>query len=381
MAEASKQFLPGATIGMLGGGQLGRMSILAGRHMGYRFHVYEPSPYCAAAAVADRHWACRWEDEDALESFARSVDVITLEFENIPAHIINHLEKWAPVRPAQQVLHICQNRRREKEFLRSHGFPCADFRVVTSAAELKAAVAEIGVPCVLKTADFGYDGKGQLKLETDNQDWETLWNQLGYPTGVLEAWVSFQAECSVIVARNGRESKVFPAAVNCHRHHILHTSSVPANLPDKVLNEAEQLALALAESLEVVGLLAVECFVTAGGKVLVNELAPRPHNSGHYTIDSCQTSQFEQHIRAVCGLPLGNPRLNRPVVMVNLLGDQWKGGQAPDWSRLLADPDVTLHLYDKGEPRRGRKMGHFCVLADTLAEAEQKAATYFAQLQ
>ncbi len=366
---------------MLGGGQLGRMSILAGRHLGYRFHVYEPSADTAAGMVADAVSTAAYENAPALQAFGKGVAVSTLEFENIPYDSACVLSAHTPVRPGPEVLRICQNRRREKEFLRENGFPCADFRVVRDYVDLKEAVAALGTPCVLKTADFGYDGKGQMKIDTPDIDYAAVWRGLGYSHAVVEAWVDFQAECSVIVARNGQGAHaVYPVAENIHRNHILHQSIVPARLPEKVQQDARELAVAVAEAIDCVGLLAVELFVKNDGTVLVNELAPRPHNSGHWSLDGAATSQFEQHIRAVCGLPLGDTAALSPSVMVNLLGDVWQDGAAPDWSALLADPGVHLHLYDKGEPRPGRKMGHFTVLRPTIDEAVTVADRLFGEI-
>ncbi len=360
--------MPGATIGMLGGGQLGRMSLLAGRRMGYRFHVFEPSPRCCAAAVAEATVTASYQDRYALEQFAAEVQLVTLEFENVPAMALEFLELHRPVHPGADVLRICQNRLREKQFLRERGFPCAPFAVVHSGAELEQAVAALGTPCVLKTADYGYDGKGQYKISQAGR-LAGLWEQFGAETGVLEQWIHHRGEFSVIVARNGRgQQAVYPLAENEHRKHILHRTIVPARLEPALAREASDLALAVAETIGVVGLLAVELFLTAEDTWLVNELAPRPHNSGHHTLESCLTSQFEQHIRAVCGLPLGSTELLRPAVMVNLLGEVWQAG-SPDWAALLADSRCKLHLYDKGEARPGRKMGHFTVLAPTVEEA------------
>ena len=347
---------PGSTLGMLGGGQLGRMSILAGRRLGYGFHVFEPSPGGPASMVADRETNAAYTDAAALEAFARSVDRITLEFENIPSAPLQAIGAVVDVTPGPQVLHIAQNRRREKEFLQSQGFPCAPFAIVGSQAELEAAVARIGYPCVLKTADFGYDGKGQRKLRPED-DLAEVWASFNAPLAVLEGWIAFSGEFSVICARNARgEEAVFPIAENIHRHHILHTSIVPARIDSARAAEAEDLARRITRALDVVGVLAVELFLTPEGWI-VNELAPRPHNSGHYTFDACLTSQFEQHIRAICNLPLGDTRLLRPVVMVNLLGDVWAQGE-PDWAELLREPEAKLHLYGKKEARPGRKMGH-----------------------
>jgi 5-(carboxyamino)imidazole ribonucleotide synthase len=290
------------------------------------------------------------------------VDVVSFEFENIPLSAIEEVAQRTLVRPRGEVLHICQNREREKNFLRSRGFPCAPFAVVDSAAALAGALGEIGTPAVLKTADFGYDGKGQVKL-TGGEDPAAVWAGFGAPRGVLEGWIAFEAELSVIVARGADGTVVaFPAAENIHRNHILDLSIVPARFDPEILAEAAAIAGRLAAALDVVGLLAVEFFLTADRRLLVNELAPRPHNSGHYTFDACVTSQFEQQLRAVCGLPLGAPDLLTPVVMWNLLGHLWQHGE-PDWSVVLAEPRAKLHLYGKSDARPGRKMGHVCVLA------------------
>lgn len=374
----SNMILPGKSIGMLGGGQLGRMSILAGRRLGYRFHVLESKEGCPAGMVADSQIVAAYTDRGALKQLGSIVDVVTLEFENIPSDAVDSLAEQVPVHPRSQVLHICQNRLREKTFLRDSGIPCAPFRVVRSADELRDAVRQLETPCVLKTADFGYDGKGQQKLE-GSEDLEFIWAEAGVDTAVVEKWISFEGEYSAICARNARgESSTFPVAHNIHRNHILHSSTVPCGLSVQQEKEAQALARKIAEKLDVVGLIAVELFLTRDGW-LVNEMAPRPHNSGHYSFDACLTSQFEQHIRAVCNLPLGDTRLLRPVCMVNLLGDLWKK-QTPDWGRLLSDPEVKLHLYDKGDSRPGRKMGHFCVFGDSALDAQLRADQYFGQL-
>lgn len=372
-----------ATVGILGGGQLGRMSILAGRHMGYRFSVYEPAQPGSAAMVADTHVNAAYDDAEALEQWARSCSVVTLEFENIAQSAASAVTNaGVPLRPSAHVLHICQNRAREKSFLQSNGIPCAPFAVVHNSVELARAVERLGTPCVLKTADFGYDGKGQRKIESSHEDWDLIWADFA-PSGaaVLEAWIPFQLECSAIVARATNDDvAVFPIAENIHKNHILHQSIVPARIPQAVQKEAGRIAKKLVRALDCIGLLAVEFFYTKEGKLLVNEMAPRPHNSGHYTMDACQCSQFEQHIRAVCGLPLGSTRLLRPAVMVNLLGDTWKRGQTPHWPLLLNDPHVKLHLYDKGAPRPSRKMGHFTVLADTVEEALARADYLYSKI-
>lgn len=375
-----RPLLPGGTIGILGGGQLGRMSAIAARRMGYKVKTFDPSAQACAAAIADDHTAAEWNDTAALTRFAQGCGRITLEFENIPPATVEFVAQSIPSHPSANVLAICQNRRREKEFLRASGIPCANFAVVSSLAELQAAVRTIGFPCVLKTADFGYDGKGQVKLPTAAADLAAAWNKIGGGVGVLEAWVPFQLEISMLVARtvDGRTA-VYDAAENLHRNHILHLSLSPARISAATATEARTLALGIAEQIGLVGLLAVEMFVQ-DGRIVVNELAPRPHNSGHQTFDANETSQFEQHIRAVCGLPLGGTKPLQPSVMLNLLGDLWKNGQAPDWTQVLADPSAKLHLYDKGTAAPGRKMGHVTVTAPTLAEALRRAEGLFATL-
>ncbi|MDE1171937.1 MAG: 5-(carboxyamino)imidazole ribonucleotide synthase [Verrucomicrobium sp.] len=365
----TKQVLPGGTIGILGGGQLGRMFALAAHRLGYRIHVYHSSTGSPAGQVADKESAGSFEDEEALRSFARGLDVATYEFENIPLKTLEILEsEGVSVRPGKDILHTAQSRRREKEFLSRHGFPVAPHRIVHSAEELAAAARDLGFPCVLKTVDFGYDGKGQQKLAPGFDD-AAVWARHGQPAGIVEAWLDCRAELSVLVARGGDgQASVFPISRNDHRNQILDLSIVPADLPPESVAEARRVALAVAEQLGLVGLLAVEFFLTTDGRVLVNEMAPRPHNSGHYSLDACVTSQFEQQLRAVCGLPLGDTSLLTPVVMRNLLGDLWSAGE-PAWDRLLALPGLRLHLYGKSGARPGRKMGHYCVLAPSLEEA------------
>ena len=355
-------------MGILGGGQLGRMLAIAARRMGYRVHAYEPQPDCPAGQICDVELNAPYTDLASLRAFAEGVDVISFEFENIPRSAVEAVASIRPVRPRGEVLHICQNREREKTFLQANGFPCAPFRVVDSDEALRTALAEIGTPAVLKTADFGYDGKGQIKL-TGEVDTDEVWKRFGAPRGVLEKWIPFQAELSVVCAR-GLDGTIaaFPASENIHTNHILDLSIVPARFAVSILKRAEELASEIISKLDVVGLLAVEFFLTSDGELLVNELAPRPHNSGHFTFDACVTSQFEQQLRAVCGLPLGSPQLLRPVVMWNILGDLWNHG-TPDWSAVLIDPRAKLHLYGKSEARPGRKMGHVCLTAETTEEA------------
>lgn len=370
----TKSIPPGSVIGILGGGQLGRMLAISARRMGYRIHVYDPSPGCPAGPVCDLEINAPYEDTSALMDFANGVDVLSFEFENIPKAALDTVASIRPVRPRPEVLHICQNREREKLFLESHGFPCVPFRVVESAESLGRALQELGFPSVLKTADFGYDGKGQIKLTSGTQPSE-VWKSFGAPRGVLEAWIPFQAELSVVCARGLDGVTVpFPPSENIHHNHILDLSIVPARIAQDTIAAATRMACQITTALDVTGLLAIEFFLTADGRLLVNELAPRPHNSGHFTFDACATSQFEQQVRAVCGLPLGSPELLKPVVMWNILGDLWEH-HTPDWTHALSDPMAKLHLYGKEAPRRGRKMGHICLMSDSTTAALERIAT------
>ncbi len=355
---------PGSTIGLLGGGQLGRMFAIAARRMGYRVHTFEPSPDSPAGQISDREFNGSYTDWGLVETFVQSVDVVTFEFENIPAEVVDRISRSKPVHPRSEVLHICQNREREKNFLSQHHYPHASFAVVSNQAELDSALQSIGTPAVLKSADFGYDGKGQQKIGPgDRFDY----SHAAASRSVLEKWISFDQELSVICARDAKGNLcLFPASENVHTRHILDYAIVPARIDPAIQRLAQSIAGSIASDLNVVGLIAVEFFLTRDNELLVNELAPRPHNSGHYTFDACLTSQFEQQLRAVCGLPFGSPELFRPVVMVNLLGDLWKDGAPPDWSPVLNNPFAKLHLYGKLEGRPGRKMGHFCVLRETV---------------
>ncbi len=375
---------PGQTIGVLGGGQLGRMFAQAAQTLGYRVHVFEPVGPCPAGAVANKEVNASYEDVAALTAFARECAVVTYEFENIPSAPLAAIVPWVPLHPRAEVLHTTQNRQREKAWLKANGFPHARYAEALDG-DVAAAVAEVGLPCVVKTADFGYDGKGQMKI-ADAGELERAAAIFRGRRCVVEAWVEFTCEVSVIVARRpSGETRAFPIAENVHTHHILDFSIVPARIDPTVARAAEQLAARIAEKLGVVGLLAVEMFVTKKGEVLVNELAPRPHNSGHWSIDGCETSQFEQHVRAVCDLPLGGVAVREPTVMVNILGDawRWRGDQVagdPNWTAILGAPRAKLHLYGKAAPRVGRKMGHFTVRADDIAQAVARAAELKGQL-
>lgn len=374
-----QMILPGKTIGVLGGGQLGRMLAQAAARLGYRVHVYEPQRHCPAGAVAHREVNAPYDDLTALTAFAKECDVVTYEFENVPAAPLQAIEAVTQLRPHWRVLETAQNRSREKRWLRDHQLPHARFAEVAPGGDLTAAIRAVKIPCVVKTADFGYDGKGQLKVLTEGDIKSALVMFRGLPA-VVEQFIPFACEVSAVVARSvGGEIRVFPIAENIHTNHILDFSIVPARVAPEVRTQAEDLARRIASEIGLVGVMGVEFFVTKAGEVLVNELAPRTHNSGHYTMDACAVSQFEQQVRAICGLPLGDPTLISPVVMVNILGDAWAAGE-PKWERLLAEPSATLHLYGKSEPRPGRKMGHFTVRARDIEAALAKAEELKGQL-
>lgn len=364
--------LPGATVGVLGSGQLGRMFAIAARRMGYRVHTYSPDSDTPTGQVADKEYENSYDDLDAVREFARGVSVVTFEFENVPAEAVEAAEALAPVRPSGSVLYTTQHRLREKNFLARNGFPVAPFRHVVSREELSAALVEVGRPAVLKTAGFGYDGKGQTRVRTDEDEVRAV-EALNGQEGVVEAFIDFEREVSVVAARTVRgEFAHYGVIENAHSRHILDLSVAPARASEGIAREAVEIARSVLETLDVVGVMCVEFFLTRDGKLLVNELAPRPHNSGHLTFDACVTSQFEQQLRAVCCLPLGSTEFMRPAAMANLLGDLWVDGE-PDWCEALKFTDVKLHLYGKTEPRAGRKMGHLTALASTPEEAARKA--------
>ena len=405
--------LPGSTIGILGSGQLGRMLALAARQMGYQVHVYSPEKDSPAGQIADVEYAAAYTDIPTLTQFARGVDVITYEFENVPAETAHAAAALTPLYPGPHVLHVAQNRLREKQFCRDHGLPVTPFAPINTLEDVAAALPHLSLPAILKTNSSGYDGKGQVLLRsledareivnsvqstvnshqssvTSNQSIVGTQGNSGelkethpladsqthklstqssvlstFSPFVLEALIDFTHEISVVAAR-GRDGAFahFGAIENEHRHHILDISIAPARIAPEITVEAVALTRRLMEALDVVGVLCVEFFVTPDGELLINEMAPRPHNSGHLTLDACTTSQFEQQLRAVCGLPLGDTTYHRPAAMANLLGDLWVEGE-PNWSSALALPEVKLHLYGKREPRRGRKMGHLTALAET----------------
>ena len=360
---------PGSRLGIMGGGQLGRLLALAARRLGYRVHVFAPGGGSPAGQVADVEVSAGYHDEKAVRAFAAGVDVVTFEFENVPADTVRWAAEHCDVRPEAAALATAQNRIREKQFLADGGFPLAAWAGVSEAAGLANAAASLGWPAVLKTAESGYDGKGQVKLCRPE---DLASPDLPPFPCVLEAWVPFVMEISVVLARGADgSSAVFPVAENIHHRHILEATLVPARLDPAVARRAEILAEEIAERLGFTGVMAVEMFVLADGSLLVNEIAPRPHNSGHYTLDACVTDQFEQQLRAVCGLPLGSTELLRPCAMVNLLGDLWSGGE-PDWAAVAAFGDVKIHLYGKDCTKPGRKMGHLTVLGATAGEALER---------
>ncbi len=367
----NRTVLPGATIGVLGSGQLGRMFAIAARRLGYRVHVFSPDDDTPTGQVADVEIQSSYGDLDAVARFARQVDVVTFEFENVPVETIDVVGKFVPVYPGGDVLHTTQQRLREKTFLRKVGIPVTPFLAIQSATELAAASDDL-FPGVLKTAAWGYDGKGQSKIESRNAA-SSAWSESNGGQAILEKYVDFDAELSVVAVRgqDGAFASYGPIA-NTHRNHILDMSQMPGDFPQYVAEEAVEIARVILTELDVIGVLCVEFFLTTDGKLLVNELAPRPHNSGHLTIDAHAVCQFEQQVRAVCGLPLAATTQLRPAAMVNLLGDIWQSG-SPDWALALAGPDVKLHLYGKREPRPGRKMGHITVLADTAKVAAEQA--------
>ena len=356
--SSSGALSPGVTIGILGGGQLGRMTALAAANLGYRCHIFTDEKDSPASQVAAKTTVASYTDEAALIAFAKQVAVVTFEFENIPEATANILASHVTVRPGARCLAIAQDRLREKDFLNSVGAPTAPYRRVTSVQDLTQALQDLGRPAVLKTARLGYDGKGQVMIDAATDPaaaWATMAGAAkGGIEGVLEGFVDFEREISVIVARGPDGSwSAFDPVENRHVHHILDTTIAPAAIPQDLADKAIGTARHIAEQLDLVGLLAVEMFVTRAGGILINELAPRPHNSGHWTMDACVTSQFEQFVRAVCGLPLGSPARHSDATMKNLLGDE-----VLRWREILTEPGAKLHLYGKAEPRPGRKMGH-----------------------
>jgi 5-(carboxyamino)imidazole ribonucleotide synthase len=362
---------PGSTLGVLGGGQLGRMLAFVARRMGYRIVSWVGGPDTGPAGVADHVIEAPFDSPEGLAAFLGLAEAATVEFENIPRGLLEAVAERIPLMPGAAAVSICQHREREKRFLEDKGIPCARFAVVETAAQLGEALAALPEGGgILKTAEFGYDGKGQVAVNRGS-DPEAVWAAFSTPRAVLEERVDLAAELSVLVVRDGGgRALAYDPAENFHRDHILDVSIVPARLDPGILDEARAIALAVAEALDYRGLLAVEFFLSRDGRLLVNEMAPRPHNSGHHTIDACETSQFEQQLRVLCGLAPGGVRLHSPTVMLNLLGDVWEDAEGrPDWPAVVALPGAHLHLYGKHEARRGRKMGHVTFTAPTLGEA------------
>ena len=372
---------PGSVLGILGGGQLGRMFCMEARRMGYKTLVWTGGLEAPAIVVADEAIDLPFDSAEALEQFIAKAVVATVEFENIPRETLEAVAAKIALHPSPNAVAICQHREREKTFLKQHGIPCAPFAVVASADELARALAEIGTPAVLKTAAFGYDGKGQQKL-TGDEDLAEVWANFGTDRAVLEAFIPFERELSVMVARSADGTVVaYDPAENRHRHHILDVSIVPARVSPAVLAEAKVIACRVADALEYEGIMGVEFFHLPDGSLLVNEMAPRPHNSGHHTLDACATSQFEQQVRVICGLPAGSPKLLSPVVMLNLLGDMWPEELvAPDWTPLFADGSAFLHLYGKRRAVGRRKMGHANFLGTDVEDALKRAESIKSEL-
>lgn len=381
MRTSSGPILPGSTLGILGGGQLGRMTAMAARSLGYHLHTLDPDPSCAARFVVERCVTGSFSDADAAREMARGCDVVTLEIESVSIGSMLAAGEEAPVRPGPHVLEIIQDRGRQKAWLDTHGLPLGPWRPVQSASELAAAQRELGGRCFAKACQGGYDGRGQVVLSAPEEA-EEAWAELGSRPLVLERGLSLEAEISVMVARRpGGQMAVFPPALNHHEDRILAWSVLPAPIPPELAARAEALAREIAEAIDVVGLLAVEMFITTDGELLVNELAPRPHNSFHATELACATSQFEQLVRAVCDLPLGSTEVLRPAAICNLLGELWLDhGGLPAWDRALALPGVGLHLYGKRVARPGRKMGHLSAIGETPGVAAARVREARARL-
>lgn len=363
--------LPGATIGILGGGQLGRMTAMAARSLGYRVQVLDPDRSCPASFVVDSCFTAAYNDVNAAAHLARGSDVVTLEIEQIAIASLEEAARYAPMRPDAAVLNIVQDRMRQKKWLESSGFPIGEWRGATSEADLSTAVEKFQSNCFIKSTSGGYDGRSQIRVQPANAySAEEMWKLLGSRPCVVERALPLDYEISVLVARRpGGQAVVYPPALNHHEAQILDWSAIPASLTGGVHNSATDLALQIAQQLQIVGLLVIEMFVLKDGKLLVNELAPRPHNSYHASERACATSQFEQAVRSICDLPLGDASVIKPAAISNLLGDVWLGPQPPAFDRALAIPGVRLHLYEKSVPRPGRKMGHLSAIGDTLQQA------------
>jgi len=372
--------LPGATLGMLGGGQLGRMFVTAAQTMGYKVIVLEPDVNSPAGIIADQHLIAKYTDETALAQLAEQCDAVTTEFENIPATVLSFLEAKTVVHPSSKALSSTQNRLVEKAFIESLGINVAPYAAIRSMADIDAIADTFQFPAIIKAASFGYDGKGQAVCQTAD-DVRAAFTALNEVECVLEQRINLEREISTVLARSeSGEITNFPVAENVHVNGILHSTTVPSSVPEQQAQQAIEMADTIADGLGYVGTMAVEFFISQQGDILANEIAPRPHNSGHFTLDACQTSQFEQQVRMLCGLPSGNCELTSPVVMMNLLGDVW-GSSQPHWDTLLSQAENKLHLYGKKEARPGRKMGHFNVLAATIEQATEIALKSFEDLQ
>lgn len=366
-----EQILPGATLGVLGSGQLGRMFAIEARRLGYNVNVYSPDKQTPTGAVADREWSAGYDDFDALDQFAKSVDVVTLEFENVSTEALERLEKQVPVRPGPQVLEAAQNRLKEKRAMQSFGLPTAPFAAINDLQQLKEKLTEFGGKGILKTASWGYDGKGQQTVSSGD-DLATVWESYAGEETILEGFVDFTRELSIIGIRDANGNfDCFDPILNVHANHILDVSLAGAELFSmNVITRAKEIIRTIMESLNAVGVLCVELFQTGSDELIVNEIAPRPHNSGHLTIDAHYCCQFAQQVRAICNLPLGSTELRQPAAMANLLGDVWPAGGIPNWSKALTAPEIRLHLYGKDEAKPGRKMGHMTAISSTCHEAE-----------
>ncbi len=363
--------LPGKTLGMLGGGQLGRMFVMAAHAMGYHVIVLDPDPDSPAGRIADEHIHASYSDHWAIEQLINNCDAVTTEFENIPADTLKKIEQSIPVRPPAAAVEIAQNRIAEKTFLADNGFDTAQFFPIYEKEDLDFALTQIGGTAILKVASFGYDGKGQAIINNLDEA-INAYEAMGSVHCVLEEKVALASEVSVVLAR-GHDGEItcYPVGENHHVNGILEYTAVPSSMPKRILDMAINEASQFSEKLNYCGVMAVEFFYTTDDRLLINEVAPRPHNSGHYTIDACKTSQFEQQVRMLCGLPAGSVELLSPVVMFNILGDMWVNGE-PDWAQLLSNPNVKLHLYGKREARAGRKMGHFTCLGNSTSELLQE---------
>ncbi|MFT5442696.1 MAG: 5-(carboxyamino)imidazole ribonucleotide synthase [Myxococcota bacterium] len=365
-----KPIWPGATIGIIGGGQLGRMIALEAKRMGYRIAVLDPDADGPAAQVADIHIAGALNNVEAARELADCSDVVTIDSEHVPADLLRELESHTEVRPSADVLEVVQDRLQQRRFLEMNGLPQVRHASVSSIADLENAASKVGFPAVLKTRREGYDGKGQVRVESHAELIEA-WDRLGRVPAMLEAFAHFDKEISAILARGlDGEIRFFTVAENKHRQHILHITHAPASISPSLATRANEIGARIATALGHVGMIAVELFVMNDDHLLVNEIAPRTHNSGHYTFGGCATSHFEQHVRAICGLGLGSPSLLRPAVMLNLLGEHWRDGE-PSWSDLLAHPSAQLHIYGKKKASIGRKMGHVLVLDDEMKRAQE----------